>query len=74
MQGYIPDDLKNARVISLSKKSDKSEVGNYRPVSILCAFSKIFESAIYYQMEGYLIKNKILYSFQAGFRRGFSTE
>ena len=35
IQGVVPDDLKSARVVPLFKKSDKTEVGNYRPVSIL---------------------------------------
>ena len=33
LQGVVPDDLKSARVVPLFKKSDKTEVGNYRPVS-----------------------------------------
>ena len=34
IQGVVPDDLKSARVVPLFKKHDKTEVGNYRPVSI----------------------------------------
>ena len=34
IQGVVPDDLKSARVVPLFKKNDKTEVGNYRPVSI----------------------------------------
>ena len=39
IQGIVPDDLKSARVVSLFKKSDKTDVGNYRPVSILIIIS-----------------------------------
>ena len=35
IQGVEPDDLKSARVVAHFKKSDKTEVGNYRPVSSL---------------------------------------
>ena len=56
----------------LYKKNDKTEVGNYRPVSIPCNISKIFERVIYDQVEGHLNENKILYSFQSGFRCGSS--
>ena len=35
----MPDDLKSARVVPLFKKNDKTEVGNYRPVSILTIIS-----------------------------------
>ena len=34
IQGIVPDDLKSARVVPIFKKNDKTEVGNYRPVSI----------------------------------------
>ena len=34
--GIVPDQLKSARVKPLFKKNNRSEVGNYRPISILC--------------------------------------
>jgi len=34
IQGKVPDELKNARVVPLFKRSDRLSVGNYRPVSI----------------------------------------
>jgi hypothetical protein len=74
IQGIVPDDLKSARVIPLHKKNDKTDVGNYRPVSILCVISKILERVIYDQLEVYLSKNNILYEYQSGFRPGFSTD
>ena len=54
IQGTIPDDLKSARVVPLFKKNDRTEVGNYRPVSILTIISKIFERVVYDQVESYL--------------------
>ena len=39
IQGVVPDDLKSARVVPLFKKNDKTEEGNYRPVSILIIIS-----------------------------------
>ena len=38
--GEVPDELKSARVKPLLKKTCRSEVGNCRPVSILCVVSK----------------------------------
>ena len=51
-----------------------TEVGNYRTVSILSIISKVFEKVIYDQVEGYLSDNKLLYDFQSGFKRVFSTD
>ena len=54
IQGVVPDDLKSARVVPLFKKSDKTEVGNYRPMSILSIISKVFKKVVYDQIESYL--------------------
>jgi hypothetical protein len=70
----VPDELKSARVKPLFKKNCRSEVGNYRPVSILCIVSKILERAVYNQLEVFLTKNKLLYEFQSGFRQSYSTD
>ena len=74
IQGVVPDDLKSAREEPLFKKSDKTEVGNYRPVSILTIISKVFERVGYDQVESYLEQKKLLYKFQSGFRSRYSTD
>ena len=42
-QGVFPMELKIAKVVPLHKSEDKMLLNNYRPVSILPVFSKIFE-------------------------------
>ena len=74
IQGSVPDDLKSARVVPLFKKNDKTEVGNYRPVSILSVISKVLEKVILDQVQEYLSCNNLLYDFQSGFRQGFSID
>ena len=74
IQGVVPDDLKLARVVPLFKKNDKTDVGNYRPVSILSVISKVLERVVYNQLEGYLSDKNLLFDYQSGFRRKFSTE
>ena len=72
----VPDDLKSARVVPLLKKSDKTETGNYtyRPVSVLNIVSKVLERVIYDKFEGLLLQNNLLFEYQSGFMRGFSTD
>ena len=73
-KNVVPKDLKNARVVPLFKKNKRSEVGNYRPVSVLSVVSKMLERAVYTQLEDYLVKKKLLFDFQSGFRSNFSTD
>jgi Notch-like protein len=44
--GLLPDRLKYAIISPLFKKGNKSYVSNYRPISILTTFSKIFENVV----------------------------
>ena len=43
-QGKFPQSLKTARVVPIHKGGSKSDVANYRPISLLGTFSKIYES------------------------------
>ena len=74
ISGVFPDQLKIARVIPLFKSGDKSIFTNYRPVSVLPAFSKILEKVIYNRLLDYLNKHEILSDNQFGFRKHHSTE
>ena len=47
---------------------------NYRPISLLPVFSKIFEKVVLKQLQEYLTTNKLLFESQHGFRENFSTE
>ena len=70
----FPEEFKFAKVRPLYKKNYKTEVENFRPISILCILSKILEKAVHVQLEKYLTDNNILYSYQSGFRKGYSTD
>ena len=71
--GVFPRDWKVAKVIPLHKKGPKNLLDNYRPISILPAISKAFESILYEQLHGYLSNASILSKCQFGFRRYHST-
>jgi hypothetical protein len=51
-------------------------MSNYRPISLLTAFSKILEKVkvMYNRLNHYLQTNNILIQEQYGFRKGISTE
>ena len=49
-QGIFPDSLKFANITSAHKKDEATDKQNYRPVSVLPLFSKIFEKVIYDQL------------------------
>ena len=42
-QKKIPEQWKMSRIIPLHKKGSKAKIENYRPISNLCAMSKVFE-------------------------------
>ena len=71
--GSVPDQMKCARVIPLFKSGLTSLFTNYRPVSVLPAFSKILEKLVYNRLVKYLEKYDILSSNQYGFRKNHST-
>ena len=71
--GYFPRCLKVARVTPIYKNDDHSDVNNYRPISVLPTFSKIFEKVIYAQIYAFIEKYNILSKFQYGFRSKKST-
>ena len=72
--GHFPSELKISRVKPLFKKGDLSEFSNYRTISLLPSFSKIFEYVTFYQLFDYMCENNLLTIEQFGFRRGHSTE
>ena len=66
--------MKTAKVIPLFKKNTRSDVSNYRPVSILSIVSKLLERTVYNQLESFLVSNGLLYELQSGFRGNYSTD
>jgi hypothetical protein len=74
--GIVPDNMKIAEVIPIykGKDSDIHDFGNYRPISLLPAFSKVLEKAVHMQLYQYMNDNNLLNENQYGFRHYHSTE
>jgi hypothetical protein len=66
--GIFPDRLKYSEVQPLFKKGEKTEISNYRPISLVPSFSKIIEQIIYKRLHCYIIENNILANEQFGFK------
>ena len=74
MEGVFPSELKLAKVIPIFKSGDSTKMSNYRPISILSFFSKIFEKLMYNILNNFLYKNDVIYKYQFGFRKKHSTQ
>ena len=72
--GMFSNIPKIAKVIPTYKSGDKQTVYNYRPISLLFPFSKIYEKLIFNRFFDFLDKKSILIPTQYGFRPHHSTQ
>ena len=72
--GIFPTELNTNKVVPIFKKSDKTNIENYRPVAIGNSFSKIFEYCMLERLLKYMDKYCILDDGQHGFRPSRSTD
>ena len=70
----FPDDCKIAKLKPIYKKEDKTNLKNSRPISLLPLISKVIEKIIHDQTQEFLDQNKILYKYQSGFHKYYSTD
>ena len=73
-EGCFPTAMKIAKILPLHKGDSALLVGNYRPISLLPIFSKIFERLIYNRLIEFITANNILTELQFGFQSNKSTE
>ena len=72
-EGSIPASWKHAIETPVHKSGSKSDTSNYRPISVLPVFAKIQEKAVHEMVYSFLLKHKLLSSYQSGFRPLHST-
>ena len=72
--GIFPQQLKLARVVPIFKSGSKSDVSNYRPISLLDSFSKIYEKLMHNRVVEFMESNQSFHELQYGFRSGRSCE
>ena len=71
--GVFPDIWKLANVVPVHKKDKKHLLKNYRPISLLPIFGKIFEKLIYNSLHTHIVSCSLLNQNQSGFRSGDSS-
>ena len=55
LTGIFPDPYKIAKVIPIYKSGDKHDPNNYRPISLLTAFSKILKKLVYKRLINFIL-------------------
>ena len=73
-KGRVPNQLNIAKVTPVFKNGDPSLIHNYRTISVLPVFSKIYERMMNNKLMDYVTKNNILSKYQFWFRKGYSTD
>ena len=73
--GIVPNVLKVSHVTPIYKNGDVTDPGiKLQAYFNLSPFSKVLEKLIYNQLYDFLEKHSILFQYQFGFRKGYSTE
>ena len=72
--GIYPRQLKHAKVTPIYKADDETDPGNYRPISLLSVFYRIFEKLMYKRLKSFIDMNDIFFNSQYGFRENHSTQ
>jgi hypothetical protein len=72
--GHFPQSWKTATVIPIHKGGPSNTPNNFRPISLLGAFSKLLERVVNKRLTHYLEHNNFICDRQFGFRQGKSTE
>lgn len=73
-KSIFPDYFKKAEIIPIYKSGDTSKATNYRPISLISNFAKIFEKVLKTRIANFIRKNSIISPKQFGFQTGMSTE
>lgn len=72
-ENLFPEALKYSIISPIFKKGNPTHMENYRPISLLPAFSKIFEKVVAKRLLHYFEENNVFFENQFGFRRGRNT-
>ena len=69
----FPAILEMGKIFPVHEKGSKTELTNYRPISLLSNISKIIEKMVHDRLYIFLEQNKAFHNYQFGFRNNHST-
>lgn len=72
-KSLVPKQFKSSIITPIHKAGDKLKISNYRPISVINNFSKIFEKCLKSRIVNFFNLNNILHEQQFGFRTGRAT-
>ena len=67
--GIFPDLLKITKITPIFKSGNPKDVCNYRPVSVLPLFSKIYERCMYNRLSDFLTRHSVISDCQFGIKK-----
>ena len=73
LTGIFPDILKTGKITPIYKSGDKSDIQNYRPITITDSLSKLIETLMAVRISGFLSENIGFDVYQYGFLKNSST-
>ena len=71
--GCFPNEWSRSIIIPIHKKGDPKDVNNYRGISLVSCFSKVFTGVLNKRLNDWADSNSVLSDAQFGFRKGCST-
>lgn len=71
--GDVPSQFKASVVTPVHKSGDRTDISNFRPISVINNFAKIFEKCVKDRLVSFLNSNNIFSRNQFGFTAGLST-
>ena len=57
--GIVPSEFKQGKIIPIYKSGKKSDIDNYRPITIFPVISKVLEKCVFFQIITYLEDNNL---------------
>ena len=63
-----------AKIIPIIKTDDNTDPSNYKPISLLSDFNRIFEKLIFKRMKSFIEQNNLFSPSQYAFRKTLSTQ